>query len=420
MLRNARAALTASSLQQLINQGASLAIFLLLARSLDKTQFGVLNGVLALLLLAFGILSFGIDQLLVRKAAAGEDPARLLRIGLMHNGIAAALLYTFLLLATAFRPDLPVSALLVLGAGKSLTFLAQVCKSIVTGQERFRRLLAMSLAANGGKVIGLFWLSLYGPLLWRDVLIVFLVSDALEALSCFRAFRDEPRKSVRNSRMKYRSLLREALPQLGTVVFAAALARFDWLYLGAVTNAKTLAEYSFAYKAFELAQLPLLIIAPLLVPRFTRLLQTGAGAKGLRLLRQTELLIALLTVVAINASWVPVANWASNGKYGIACRGTVLWLSLALPVLYYNNYLWSLLFAQGRTALIFRVFAASFSVNVIGNVLLVPVFQKEGAAMAFTGALLLQTIVYHWKAHPHWRITFAGQQATSTPRARIY
>ncbi|RYY87466.1 MAG: hypothetical protein EOO15_11800 [Chitinophagaceae bacterium] len=415
MLLHARRALTANSLQLLLNQALSLSVFLLLARHLDKAAFGLLNGLLALLLLVFGVLSFGIDQLLVRKAANGEDPATLLGMGLVHNFLAATLLYLCLLSASFFSRELPLQALLFLCAGKGLLFLGQVFKSVVAGQERFRRLLAMSLAANLGKAIGLWMLVQQGPLALRDVVLVFFLSDALEAVTCLLLAGAPIRLPFKSIRARYRSLLLESLPQLGTVLFAAALARFDWLFLAFASNASELAEYSFAYKSFELAQLPLLVIAPLLVPRFTRFLRSGQGRGELKQLLRTEAVLALLTVLVLNTAWTPVADWVSDGKYGAACRTTVLLLSLAIPVLYYNNYLWSLLFAEGRTKLIFRIFAATFFVNVMGNLVLVPTLQKEGAALAFGVSLLVQTFLYHYYTHPGWRLRLRrSPEATGT------
>ena len=64
-------------------------------------------------------------------------------------------------------------------------------------------------------------------------------------------------------------LVRESLPQVGVVIFTSAIARFDWIFIGLFVSDVKLAEYSFAYKIFEITTLPLLAIAPLLVPFFT-------------------------------------------------------------------------------------------------------------------------------------------------------
>ena len=65
--------LSANALQLILNQLFGLVIFYVLSTSLNKTEFGQLNLALAILLAVFNILSLGIDQLIVKKIASGND-----------------------------------------------------------------------------------------------------------------------------------------------------------------------------------------------------------------------------------------------------------------------------------------------------------------------------------------------------------
>ena len=51
-------------------------------------------------------------------------------------------------------------------------------------------------------------------------------------------------------------------------------------------------------------------------------------------------------------------------------------------------------FAQGRLKMILTSFIITFSVNVGGDILLIPFFKNEGAAFAFLAACVAQTIYY--------------------------
>jgi O-antigen/teichoic acid export membrane protein len=73
----------------------------------------------------------------------------------------------------------------------------------------------------------------------------------------------------------YTKLLKESSSQYISVIFDISLSRMDWILLGVMTTSSVLADYSFAYRAYELARLPMLIIAPLILPRFARLLASG-------------------------------------------------------------------------------------------------------------------------------------------------
>ncbi|MEI9943374.1 MAG: hypothetical protein WDN26_04065 [Chitinophagaceae bacterium] len=66
----------------------------------------------------------------------------------------------------------------------------------------------------------------------------------------------------------YFVLIKESLPLAGAVIMNVSIARIDWILLGLFTTDEQTAEYSFAYRAFELSPFPLLIIAPILLSRF--------------------------------------------------------------------------------------------------------------------------------------------------------
>ncbi|GAA4338332.1 polysaccharide biosynthesis C-terminal domain-containing protein [Flaviaesturariibacter amylovorans] len=396
--------LSYNALQGVINQALGLAVFVLLANGLPRAEFGAFNWMGALLLTAYGIASFGTEQLLVQQVAAGRKPAEALPPALLHA--AAGIVLLLGAWAIWGRSGAAGNALAVLLLGKGAYALAAPYKSAAAGLERFRLLLPMSVGANIAKAAGLLLAGADGISLFEAVL-VFAVSDAIELLAAATLFHRSVPGGLqwRGLWPRYRALLRDAGPLLGTVALAAATARFDWIFLGARSPA-LLAEYSFAYKAFELAQLPLLVIAPLLVPRFTRQLRSGE-ALSFETLNRYEALLAAGVALGLNGCWAPLADQASGGRYGAVNTGTIALLSLAMPLLYLNNLCWSLHFAAGRRGLLFRIFAITFAINAVTCVLLVPAWGKEGAAAAYTIAIGLQTVLYHRALpaaqRPSWR-----------------
>ena len=87
--------ISANSLQVIINQVSGLVIFYVLSAFFSKNDFGEINWSLAILLTAFSILSFGIDQVTVKKIAAGEDARSVLSMYIMHVLLAGGLFYGF-------------------------------------------------------------------------------------------------------------------------------------------------------------------------------------------------------------------------------------------------------------------------------------------------------------------------------------
>lgn len=383
--------ISASAFQFGLNQALGVVMFYILSRGLDRNLFGELNWALAVCLTAFSLLGAGLDVMVVKHIAAGEAPGPLLAVYHRHVGWVGAAAYVLLVAASFAFPAFFHEHLFLLGIAlaKTLLFQALPYKQLAAGKERFGILMKMSIGSAAAKTAA--FLYCYFTRHWdaRLVVGVFIVSDLAEWLIS----RYEGKKLLKQApgagNQSYLALLKSALPQAGTVLFSSALARFDWIFIGLFVSAAKLAEYSFAYKAFEVCSLPLLAIAPLLVPAFVR----GSGIDRGRLVR-LELSLAWATVLWLNLLWTPVVDPLTGGMYGAVNAKTVLMLSLALPILYQNNFLWTLHFAKGGMRWILVTFACSFAVNVLGDVLLIPRWGNEGAAVAFLAAIVLQTLLY--------------------------
>lgn len=395
MIRN----FSVNVIQLIVNQVLGLGIFYVLSTGLDKNTFGQINLVLAILLAAFNILSFGIDQLVVKKIAADANAATITAIYIIHVLISGFVFYGLLLAAHLFIPNVNqvYSLLLLIGIGKLMIFLSSPFKQAANGLERFKLLAFMLVISNIVRCFGLIILALTHILSLHNIVIVFIAGDVAELLFCLLAFKRATKISLNFSwsRRDYSKLLTEAIPQTGVVLITSALSRFDWIFIGFMVSAIKLAEYSFAYKIFEIATLPLMAIAPLLIPRFTKKIQQNEiNPNELKTLVRTEMIVAALVALLLNVCWSPVIDWITHGKYGVINVKTIFILTLCMPFLYLNNFLWTIYFAQGRLKMILTSFVITLLVNVVGDIVLIPFFKNEGAAFAFLAACLVQAVYY--------------------------
>ena len=131
--------ISANSFQVIINQVCGLAIFYVLSVYFSKKDFGEINWSLAILLTIFSILSLGIDQLMVKKIAAKENPALILSVYQFHVIITGVGFYTFMLVVYSIFPSLLQKhyLLLFLGIGKLMIFFASPLKQLANGLEKF-------------------------------------------------------------------------------------------------------------------------------------------------------------------------------------------------------------------------------------------------------------------------------------------
>lgn len=394
--------LSANSLQLIITQLSGLAIFYVLSLSFSKNDFGEINWSLSVLLISFTILSFGIDQIVIKKIAEGIDPRLMVSVYTVHVLISGVLFYTLLLLFHFIFPRFNVSLLLFLGLGKLLLFFSSPFKQLAIGLERFRILFYMSVFSAIIKSALLLFFFLYGTITLAIVVIIFISGDTIEFLVSLAITKRVLKIPVfvKFKKTFYLQVIRESVPQAGVVVFTSAIARFDWIFLGIFATNIAVAEYSFAYKVFEVASLPLLIIAPVLIPMFTKAFKAFSNRsikqleENLVKLIRLELIISCLTILVLNILWVPVINFITHGKYGFSDRYIIFFLSLSIPLLYLNNLFWTINFANGKYKEIFKIFLITFLITISLDIILIPIFQGIGAAIAYLMAILTQFIFF--------------------------
>jgi len=395
--------ISATSLQVAINQLFGFAIFYILSLTFSKSIFGEINWTLAVLLTSFSILSLGIDQVIIKKIAAGEDPKLMLSLYFFHVLLAGSLFYLFILILNFLFPLIFLKHYLLLffGIGKLMIFFASPFKQLSNGLEKYKSLFYMSVCSNIIRGAALIVLPFFSVLNITTVIIIFIAGDFAELLlSLFITKRILKVSFTSNwNKKKYFNLIKESLPQSGVVIFTSAIARFDWIFLGILASDIALADYSFAFRVFEVSTLPLLIIAPVLIPRFTKVFQSKnvyskATFNDFFALLKFEIIIASLVALLLNILWVPVIDFITHGKYGSVNRYTIFLLSLSMPFIYANNFLWSINFAQGRLKMIFQIFFITFFINVSGDIILIPFFSGEGAAVAYLLAIVMQFILF--------------------------
>ncbi len=389
--------LSANTLQLVINQFFAALTFYILSLGLDKATFGRINLALAILLSVFSVLSFGIDQLTVKKVAQGDDVPTVTNLYIGHVLLSGLVFYGLLLLGyIIFHGSPNYNLVLWMGFGKLMMFFAMPFKQVTNGLEKFNLLAKMAIISNTLRAVGLLVLILCHALNLTTAVITFVAGDTIEFIVnaiLFYRHTNYPLR-IRFDGFGYSALIKEALPQIGVVLITATLGRFDWIFIGFMTSDVKLAEYSFAYKVFEVSTLPLMAIGPLLVPLFTRHFSNKADSGPLKLLIRGELVVAALTALLLNMTWEPVVNWLTHGKYGTVNISTVFVLSLCMPLLYLNNFLWTIQFAKGNLKLILNAFIITLTVNVGANLVLIPLYGNVGAAVAFLAATLAQTIFY--------------------------
>lgn len=404
MRKKLTADISANTFQVILNQLSGILIFYFCSKFLDKANFGEINWSTALLYTSFSILGSGIDQMTVKKIASGHHPGSLAKLYLFHVLFTGLFFYLLLLSGSLlFRDFFGRHYLLIaLGISQFLLFLSTPFKQVATGQERFHVLLYMSTCSNIVKAAGVLALGIAGRLSIQWVVWIFIAGAAIELGLCVYLSRALLKSSMTLpfSGKAYRGLIRESLPQLGSTIFNSAVARFDWILLGLISTSVVLAEYSFAYKVFEISTLPLLVLGPLLLPKFSRIFHDASqpdllmGEGELLVLLRVEMILSSFIALLLNMLWDPFIDGITGGKYGAVNILIILVLSGCMPFLYLTNFLWTVNFAKGRLKEMFFIIMITFLINMVGDIVLIPFLHGLGAAIAYLAAIVIQTLLY--------------------------
>jgi O-antigen/teichoic acid export membrane protein len=425
-----------NTVQVLVNQFLGIAVFLLISRYLDKPAFGEFSWSLAVLTFITTILSLRLEQVIVRNVAAGRDPSAMLTLFMAHNLVTGTVFFLLLSAGNYWFPAFFTrhSLLWVLSISQLLSFFSLPFRQLVTGRSAFGWLAVLSSMANLIRAGWLLWIILFSTMTIQWVLIIFTVSSLVEfgVGGYIVSRRLQIPFSTKERLTDYRGLIKSSMPQAGVVMLNAGIARMDWILLGIFTNPSRTAEYSFAYKAFELSPLPLIILAPLLLNRFSRSAASSPGIEGgagelpssgspggagasraepawLDLLVRWEMVAATFLPLLLNIAWTPLVDALTHHKYGQVNALTFLILSCCIPFQYLVNVLWTHEFAANKLALIFRITAITAAIILTGDLLLIPVYAGPGAALAYLAGMIVQYLLYsrysslayrkEWKGH---------------------
>lgn len=245
----------------------------------------------------------------------------------------------------------------------------------------------------------LMFLPMYGLLLAADVggftaVVMGLVLADLATLSL--AWTRLVRRgffhaAARPSRRMARAIATYGLrAQTGGVINLLNL-RLDFILLSLLTGPAVLGVYAVASKFAELVKLPGMSMTYVLYPRFARAGRSKATAKARSLLLKA----GLITCAAVAPLWL-LAGYVIPAIYGAEFDGAVLPAQIILLGLALNGVgavITAYLYGIGRPGLNSLAMGAGLVVTVVLDLLLIPRFHENGAAVASAVAYMVSTLV---------------------------
>jgi len=377
---------------------ASLAFFVVMARELGDSRFGVFTFALSFVILATTLANFGQDPVLTREVA--RDRSRL--SGYFANTLAVKIVLATSSLAIAIGVAAvagidreTLETLLLLGPAVTLELLMATCFATYQAFERLEFIpvalisqrfvtAALGIAAllHGAGVVAVSAIYLGGAALGFGLSLWFLVRKIARP-----RFEVEPRRWV--------PLMRASLAIGMAAVFAVVLFRIDTSMLAAFKPKDVVGNYGAAYRLLEATLFVSWSVGAAVYPVFSRLTTTSDPPVGAVYQRSLKLAIAL--TLPLTAGGLILAGPLVRVLYGSSYEDAATALRLLAPAiaLYPFSYLTGyLLVSQDQQRILTWVYGLVTLENVLVNLVLIPWLSLNGAALGTSISQLLVAVVF--------------------------
>jgi O-antigen/teichoic acid export membrane protein len=376
----------------------SLALYVVMARELGESEFGVFTFALAAAMLVTALGGFGQDAILVREVA--RDHRRI--DAYFANTLALKLVLSIpaLLLAIAAASFMEVArdtriVVALLGAAIIAELLITTCFAVY---QAFERLVYMPIVLITQRTITAL-VGIAALLLGADVVLVSAVYLGGSVVALVLALVLVVRKVVR-PRLEIETdlwvpFMRVAAPVGLAGVFGTVLFRVDAAILAWFDTADVVGNYGAAYRLFEAAFFVSWAVGTAVYPVFSRLSPTSEPPVRIVFDRGLKLVLALLLPLSIGGLVLgrPLVELIYGPDYDQADAALMI-LAPAIAFHGVTHVAGLLLVAQNRQLVMAAIQGIVAALNVAANFVLIPVLSLEGAAISALASQVLLGLVF--------------------------
>jgi O-antigen/teichoic acid export membrane protein len=404
------------SLADIGGKVASFVLYVVMARKLGASEYGVFMFALSYVTIVTVLGDFGQDLILTREVSRDRGRLRMyfantlaLKLLLAVPALALAIL---VLLPFATSQTIEVTALL--GSAIVLELLAKT--SFATCQA-FEQLWLVPLVIVPQRFLTAAF-GIMALLLGAGVVVVagIYLASALVALvlAFVLLFRTIITPEVAVSTSVWRPLMVAAVPLGVASVAGLVLFRVDTVMLAAFKPASVVGNYGAAYRLLESTFFLSWAVAAAVFPVFSRLSRDTEPPVRLLFQKSLKLLIAFTLPLAAGAAIL--AAPLIHALYGTQYSDAVTPLRLLAPTLalYPLSFIaGQLLVSQGRQRVLTVTYITVAAENILLNFLLIPTLSLNGAALgtSISQVLVVGATMYYALAAVgklEWRRVLAG------------
>lgn len=379
-----------------IDKLVNFLLVVLLAKKLDLNDFGNFIIVLSLINIFISLFNFGFGILIQREYASGNKSELIfyyifyLKLILFPVYIASVFIYLLLF------PVKEIILLFSLSAVFYIRELSDVFVKSMFGKNNFKSFFK-SFCLSRFMFVSLLIIFYF---FWESI-ICLILPFSIAALTEFfwlkvlTGFRYSKFFTIKYEWIETARIIKLALPFAVGVVSVTVYDRIDILIIKELISSEAVGLYSTAYSFYRL---PLLLPPILLMPLFTELSKNYSGQKNL-IFDKVKLTIKSLLILAVLSTlfFALFSDFIIDVTFGnkfMESAGILKILSLGLIFIILNNLTGVILNSIRREKLQLYGVLSGLSLNIVLNIILLPVLGIVGAAVSTVASELI-VLIFH-------------------------
>ncbi len=399
--------LSASGVSRVLAVAVNSLYFILAAAWLTKTELGTYAYCLAGTQMAALILTCGTAPIMVRRVAGRAAPPEVVLGSALFQRVAFPAVFAVGFLVFSHFTGIKVEPLNLMAFAFVVAAMGQYTtaqRQALIAEQKFWWATASEQIGTGAKIgLGVALAALgYGAWGLFVALFVGLVAEFIfSSIVIKRVLHISA--SPRYYHKEVWTLAWEGLPLMGAILFDQGLLRFDTIFMGASRAMSETGEYAFARRIYETSWMPHATLSTILLPRLCTALRTGEITDSFRrkFTSMHRIMIAVSSILPLimAVSWVPVIDAVTKGKYGAVNKDVIRILCIAVPFAAGTGMLWNLAMAMRKTFWVMVIIGSTSLLNVILNVVMIPRWGSEGAAIGASIPMVYQYFAYFVLLH---------------------
>jgi O-antigen/teichoic acid export membrane protein len=388
--------------------GAAIGFFvnIVLARALGTHGAGVIYLALTITTIAAVLGRFGLDVTLLRFISVSVSQrdwprtAELYRKGITIVLFASALVSSFVILSAGWlasnifsQPDLVVP-LRILALGILPLAVLHTHAELLKAVRWLRS--AIFVQSVGAPLLAIFLLPPLATALWvsgaASALVLSYVSMLVIGLLIWR--RATPDLLHVGVSQTHQRLLTTALPLLVIAIMNVVIDMTDTLMIGIFLDAHSVGIFGVAQRTAAVSALLLVTVNSAIAPKFAALWEEGARAETARLARQTTRAMAVIAGLILLVIWVfSSVILALFGSEFVEGETVLMILAVGQFMVLATGPVAYLLMMTGHERFHRNNVVFSAALNIVLNVILIPKYGIEGAALATAASLTIKNVI---------------------------